>query len=87
MVLSTWSLGLSEDQTEVMMIFLWMVVVGMMAIAIDLQLIPAAIGYLVAFVIAAQWPAIRLYCAAAGNLIFTINAVAIWRPARLASKT
>jgi serine/threonine-protein kinase len=87
MVLGTWWLGISEPQTETLMIFLWTVVVALIAITIDLRLVPSAVIYLIAFLVAARWVEYRLYVAAAGNLGFTVNAIVIWRPTPATTKT
>jgi len=80
--LATWRMGLPIVQSDLLMMFLWFVVVAMIAITIDWRLTPAALGYAVAFAAAMRWPDRRLYVMSAANGIFTITALWHWRPAR-----
>jgi serine/threonine-protein kinase len=80
MVLGTWRLGLTVVQTEVLMMYLWIAISGMVAIGIDRRLAPSTVGYVAAASFASYWPECRFYAMAVANALFTINAVYYWRP-------
>jgi len=65
---------------QVLLLFFWFCIAGMAALAIDLRLVPCAVGYLIGFGVAAARPEYTLYAMSASNLLLTINAVTIWRP-------
>ena len=81
--LATWRLDISVAHSELLMMFLWLVICGMTAIAIDRRLAPAAVSYLLALCFAVNYPEHRLYAMSAANFIFTIAAVWSWRPATI----
>jgi serine/threonine-protein kinase len=81
---ATWRLGISLTATEVLLMFVWVVMSGMAALTLDRRLTPGFVGYLIAFVIAVQAPERRYLIMAAANLAFTITAVYHWWPKRKA---
>ena len=78
-----WELGISVVQAQVAMLFLWGVVTASIAINLDLWLWPSALGFFVAFLVAANAPELRFYAMSAANLGFTINAIVRWAPETL----
>ncbi len=79
--LGAWYLGLDPVTTNIIMVFQWFVMTGMSAITLDWRLFPTALGFATAFVVSARWPEARHAAMAASNLVLTVNAVWIWRPA------
>ncbi len=73
-------LGADPVTSHVMSILFWFCFAAMASVTIDRRLVPCAAGYLLAFLIAARWPELRLWAMSAANLGFTVNAVVIWRP-------
>jgi len=80
MVIGAWDLGLSVVQTEVLVMYLWIAISGMVAIGVDRRLAPSTLGYVLAALAASRWPEYRFYAMSAANLVFTINAVWHWKP-------
>jgi hypothetical protein len=83
---ATWRLGISITATEVLMMFLWVVMSGMAALAVDRRLTPGFLAYLLAFALAVQVPERRYYIMAAANLMFSSMAVYHWWPKQTAEK-
>ncbi len=75
-----WYLELPVPSTQVLMILLWFTTNGMVAISIDRRIAPTSVAFLLAFVLAAQHPGDAMFIISGCNLIFTINAVWVWRP-------
>lgn len=63
--------------------FLWAAIAGMQSVSLDARLLPSAFGYGAAFVAALHAPPDTFAFMAAANLLFTVNAVWIWRPEEL----
>jgi len=80
MVIGAWDLGLSVVQTEVLVMYLWIAISGMVAIGVDRRLAPSTLGYVLAALAASRWSEYRFYAMSAANLVFTINAVWHWKP-------
>jgi serine/threonine-protein kinase len=78
-----WYLEVPVHTAQVLMILLWFVLGGMIAISIDRRIAPSTLGYLVTFVVAARHPDHAMFAMAAGNLCFTVNAAWVWKPAQL----
>jgi serine/threonine-protein kinase len=76
-------MDLPIDLSQVMMLFLWLVIAVMMAIGVDRRLAPSAVGFLAAFLFAARYPEHRFFAMSACNFVFTVNAVVLWRPDNL----
>ncbi|HET9992206.1 MAG TPA: serine/threonine-protein kinase [Kofleriaceae bacterium] len=79
------ALGLGEVGASVVMVqlatqFVWATAAAWLALTLDPWFAPSSLLYLVAFVIAARWPASQLFVTAAGNLAFAINLIVRWRP-------
>ncbi|HUH02573.1 MAG TPA: serine/threonine-protein kinase [Kofleriaceae bacterium] len=70
-------------QSQVMMLFLWLVMDAMLAIGVDRRLAPSVVGFLIAFLVAARFPEHRFFAMSAANFGFTVNAVWLWRPRSL----
>ena len=80
MAIGTWRLGVTVMQTEVLMMYLWIAISGMIAIGIDRRLAPSTLGYVAAASFASVYPELRFFAMSAANLVFTVNAVWYWRP-------
>ena len=78
--LGAWLAGFTVTETHLVMIFLWGVVMALLAIHLDRWLWPSAAGCFVAFLVAAHDPEIRHWAMSAANLGFTINAIVRWSP-------
>jgi serine/threonine-protein kinase len=59
--------------------YIWFLVSGMIAIAIERRWWPAAVGYFVLFLVIAAWPSVFFEAIAAANFLFTANLLYIWR--------
>ncbi len=70
-------MGLALVPTTVLMVFFWFTMTAHSAITMDRRMVPAAVGYLAAFMVSARWPALRWCAMSAANLTFTVNAVAL----------
>ncbi len=64
----------------VLQLCVWFCFAAMYALHIDVKLMPAALGYLGAFLAAAADPSLTLDLMAAGNFAFTVNVAWIWYP-------
>jgi eukaryotic-like serine/threonine-protein kinase len=80
-----WSIGLVVLHAQILIILLWATFTASFAIHLDRRMWPAAIVYLLAFLVAARWPALRPYMAAASNFCLGVNVVWMWRKGRRAS--
>jgi len=69
---TAWRLDISLLATEVLMMFLWVVVSGLAALAIDRRLAGGFVAYLAGFLIALPFPAQRFYIMSSANFVFTI---------------
>ncbi len=78
--LGAWHLDIPVATTQVLMLFLFFTIGGMVSISIDRRIAPSTLGFLIAFVVAARHPAATLYIMSVANLTFTINAAWAWRP-------
>lgn len=79
MTLGLWSLGVSVSTIEILHLFLWACVAGMVALTIEPKSAPAALAYLLAFALASRWPELRYHGIAASNAALTITVLVIWR--------
>ncbi len=75
-VAGAWLMGLPVEATKGMLIFLWFALSSHVAIVLDRRMVPAAVGFLAAFVVAARWPGLRWCAVSASNLVITLNVVA-----------
>ncbi|WP_428261303.1 serine/threonine protein kinase [Haliangium sp.] len=73
-------LGVLPAVAQCFHIFLWMCVVTIMALAIERRLWPAAVGMLLAFLLSAHWPGLRMWMRAGANTLLLANALMIWLP-------
>jgi serine/threonine-protein kinase len=80
-------LDASLGNTEIMMLFLYAVTSGMLAITVDRQLAASAIGFSLATIAAARWPADGLYILAVADFIFMLNTLISWRLAKHAASS
>jgi serine/threonine-protein kinase len=85
LVLVMWNLGQSLANTEIMMLFLYAVTSGMIAITVDFQLAPSAIGFAIGTLVAARFPSSGLLVLAAVDFVFMLNTLISWRLARHAT--
>jgi serine/threonine-protein kinase len=74
--------GLSPAQTQSIALVLFGVVTAAMALMAAWPLVFPALGYLVAFFVAARFPELRAYAQSAANLAFTVIALTVWSRAR-----
>jgi serine/threonine-protein kinase len=66
---------------------LWAGMIGVVAALAEPRVAPASLGYVVAFVLAARWPAQRWYFVSAANALLALNAMMWYRlKCRLASE-
>ncbi len=75
--------GSNGVEVELTFLALWALTAGLIAIAIDIWLMPNALVYLAAFVVATRVPEIRGYLMGASNLALAIVLVIRWRPTTL----
>ncbi len=80
LIAGAWLMGLPLGATAVMFVFLWFALTTHVAIVLDRRMIPAAVGFLVAFLVAARWPEGRWIAMSASNLLLTLNVVAVGAP-------
>ncbi len=78
-----WMAGAPLLLSQLGMMIVWVAVSGMFAIAIDRRMSVAAAGYLVAFLVAARFPAERWFAMSAANGLMTVNGVWVWKPEQL----
>ncbi|NOY91449.1 MAG: serine/threonine protein kinase [Deltaproteobacteria bacterium] len=64
-----------------LLLFSWAAVASVLAITVDIHLWPAAAGFLLGFLLAAHNPAHVHWYMSVSNLVLTLNAVYVWRPA------
>jgi len=83
LAIGTWSLGLTIEHTQVLLLFLYAATCTTLAIDLDAYFAVAAVGYVAAFVISARLPEHRMFAMGASNLVFTVNAIWRWHPATL----
>ena len=83
LALGGWALAIPVASIQVVFLLVYATVVSGIAIAIDRQLWPSAVGYLVAFAVAAWRPQWRMFLMSAADLVVTINALRRWWPASL----
>ncbi|MEP6859571.1 MAG: serine/threonine-protein kinase [Deltaproteobacteria bacterium] len=76
--LGGWLLDLPLATTQTLAIVIWATVVGMLVLHFDRRLAASAVGYLIAFFIAARWPSTRAYATAASNFVLAINVLHTW---------
>ncbi len=67
-------------QAQQLMLFVWTVVSAGLVSTVDLRFMPVAVGYAVAFVVAAVFPDARFLAMSGGNLVLTVTAVVLWYP-------
>jgi serine/threonine-protein kinase len=77
LALGAWELGARGPQIMVLWIFCWFVLASMVTVAIDAGMAPSAVGFAIAFLVAARAPEHRY------GVIAAANAVWRWRPASL----
>jgi serine/threonine-protein kinase len=80
MTLGMWVLGLSVAQSQVLFLFLYAAFTAMLAITVDPMLSPAAIGYVIAFLLSARTIEWTMYAMSAANFVLMVNALWRWWP-------
>jgi serine/threonine-protein kinase len=78
--LGAWYLDVPVPIAQVLMIFSWFAISGMVTIGIDRRMAPTTVAFLIAFLVAARYPTRALFVMSAANLSFTVNAIWAWRP-------
>ena len=72
-------MGLTPDRLMQLLPGMWFVMSSMVAVLAEPRVTMAAIGYLIAFLVGAHWPALNLYAVAAGNGVLAFNALTWYR--------
>ncbi len=75
----SWLVGMPPRMSQVLDLFLWFVLTGMLSIAVDRRLLPGALGYLAAFFAACVWPRWIYLAMSASNLVLTATMLLVWR--------
>jgi serine/threonine-protein kinase len=78
----TYLAGIPHVAVQLILLFMWMVIAGVISIGIERRLAPSVLGYLAAFLVAAEWIDLRFVAMAAANFVLTVNALVIWWPRR-----
>ncbi len=79
-VAGTWVAGGTSYQAQLGVQFLWGTCAAWLAITLDWRFTSGALGYFVAFMISARWPATQLYVTSAANFVFAMHLLVRWRP-------
>lgn len=79
--LGVWVMGGTAAHTQILNLFMWGSVSGMFALAVDGWLAMTCVGYFIAFVVAAKFPAQRMFAVSGGNLVLSLMILWRWRPA------
>ena len=77
----SWLAGRPPDELYTLNLFMYAVFSGMLAIALDLWLLPASVAYAIAFLLAAHDPRFTLYAGSFCNALITVLGLWRWRPA------
>ena len=83
--IGAWRSGMPGLDLNLMMVVMWSLVTGMVAITIEPRVAPTCLGYVACFVFILSWPELRLFAMAVGNLVLSITLVWVWRPAMVQS--
>jgi serine/threonine-protein kinase len=78
LVMLSYLLGLSMAVLHTLMLFLYTVILAMLAITVDKVLAASAISFAASAVLAARYPSIRLYVMAVADGLFAINVFYGW---------
>lgn len=70
--------GITFSHAHTILVLTWGIGVALTANAVDSRLYPAAIGYLVGFLLLTQWPSWRFPVTAAANLGLMVNVLWMW---------
>jgi cation transport ATPase len=87
LVLIMWSLGQPLAFTQIMMLFLYTVSTGMIAITVDRELAPSCLAFAIGTIIAVRYPSAGLYVLAVVDFIFMLNTLISWRLAKNATSS
>ena len=74
-----WALGVPPIHVHVIMLLLYTVICGVAAIAVDRVLVPSALAFGLAFIVASMYPAYWMHVKGAGAFCFTLNVLVAWR--------
>lgn len=69
----SWLAGVSPDESQRFLLFLWFIITAMMAIALASKLGVAAAGYLAAYLAASKWFELRYEIMAASNAVLLLT--------------
>jgi serine/threonine-protein kinase len=87
LVVLCYVMGLPLTVQQTMMLFLYFVILGMMAITVDKVLAVSAITFGTAAIIAAFHPSIRMFLLSAADAVFTLNVFYGWHREATDAKT
>ena len=87
LVILCYVMGLPLTVQQTMMLFLYFVILGMMAITVDKVLAASAITFGTAAIIAAFHPSIRMFLLSAADAVFTLNVFYGWHREATDAKT
>jgi serine/threonine-protein kinase len=87
LVILCYLIGLPMHTQHTLMLFLYFVILGMMSITVDKVLVPSAIAFATAAILAAIYPSIRLYMMSIADGIFTLNVFYGWHREATDAKT
>ena len=73
-------LGFPVLQFQVLLLLLWFFCAAMVAVTLEWRIAPSALGYLLAFFVAAWQPHWVYVCMSLSNVVLTVNLLAVWRP-------
>jgi hypothetical protein len=79
------AVGISPEISTVFHPFLWFCVATMLALTVERWFTPAALGFLLCFVVSAWRPDFRYLAMTGSNLLLVVNLLGIWalnRPKR-----
>jgi len=76
------ALGLGAAEVGPLILFFWASVLAAAAALVSAYAVPSAVGYAVAFGVAAAWPDTVWYAASAGTAVFTVNFAWLWASGR-----
>jgi len=72
-------MGLTPTTSQVQMLLLFAVVAAYTVVAVDRRLLPVPVAYLIGYLVAARWPALRFYVLSASAFVLLVNATWLWR--------
>jgi hypothetical protein len=74
-----WLAGYHLAHVQAALLFVWFTVMGMLAVTMVRTMWPSAVGFLVAFFVAAMFPETRHVAAVVANIGLLANVIVAWR--------